>query len=262
MSVHPVSGGRTAQIAAGEEGPAATSATKSRVAAGPPSLGDVESFEGLGVEALAAALVSESAQSTQKVARECEKDQKQEQIDALRAQVEHLYEKADDLRGEGLVGGIGTIAGGAIVFGAGCASVGSSGQPETDASATSSRCAPDPQVRPDVGASSAPAGASVDVRGTTPATISAGVPAAAWQGVGSTIVQASPLLAKATYGAAQAKDDARATLSAAAAKFAESARDEYANIARDAKSTIDKAQQALQDFIQERNAAMRAILRA
>ncbi|MEO7094138.1 MAG: hypothetical protein ABI175_12865, partial [Polyangiales bacterium] len=79
--------------------------------------------------------------------------------------------------------------------------------------------------------------------------------------MGSTLTALGPNLAKATYGAAQVMDDANATQHAADAKFAENAKDEYASLARDARGTIDKAQQALQSFVQERAAAMRAILR-
>ncbi len=69
-------------------------------------------------------------------------------------------------------------------------------------------------------------------------------------------------IAKWQYGADTIEHDANATAWSARAKDADSDRDEMSSVAKTAHATIDKAQQALQSFLQERTMARRAILRA
>jgi hypothetical protein len=234
----------------------------------PPPLPTNGGFEGLGIESLAAMLAVESAHEMKKLMGDLEKAAKQSQVDALNQQVDALRGKADDMRGEGMLAGAFIIGGGAATIGSAVAAIPASESSKVDPKMPETPKTPEPgagaaQPTTPAAGGSAPAGASASAS-TTNAEGKFNVGDAIGRGLGplgTTLSAFGPNLAKATYGAAQVNDDANATKHAADAKFAENARDEYAALAREARATIDKAEQALQSFVQERTAAKRAILR-
>src|SRR5262249_17496259 len=84
--------------------------------AAPGSDTDSFAFEGLGIEALCAALATESAEIAQRAARDAERAAKETQAIALAQQVDALHQKAGDIRSEALVSGAFTAAGGALTI--------------------------------------------------------------------------------------------------------------------------------------------------
>ena len=82
------------------------------------------------------------------------------------------------------------------------------------------------------------------------------------QTIGKTVGDLATPLGKLTFGARQVDDDANATKSATDAKNAESARDEWNALSKQAQQSIDKAQQALQSIMAERTAVRRSILKS
>lgn len=91
---------------------------------GPPTLPDDAALYGMGLDMVAAALASKSAEATLKVAREGARAAKLEQAAELKAQADTLRAKAGEMRLQAYTSGAMTIAGGALSM-AGAATHGS-----------------------------------------------------------------------------------------------------------------------------------------
>lgn len=202
--------------------------------------------EGMGIEYLAAMLMTETAKETKKTMRELQHEAKATQVASLREQAHHLREKADDLEAEGWLAGAMTAAGGALTIGAAYA-----GPSASDTAKAGEWNA----------AAKTYGGGFKDVAASCNATLQAQTRlASTLSSLGSTTAALGPQLSKATYGAAQVRDDAEATRAAADAKFAETAKDEYAALVRDFDAGASKAMQLLQSITAERQATRRGIL--
>jgi len=223
---------------------------------GSPSLGDpnvdlddAAGLAAMGIEGLAAMLQTESAKTTQKVARECEKAAKEQQIASLNKQVDELHQKASDIRSEAIVSGSLAAASGALTI----ASVAAGPSPADKQMAAGLRrqaSAPGASQWSSMAADRADA---INAGATARATV--------FQASGKTAGDLGAPLGKLTYGARQVEDDANATKAATEAKNAESARDEWNALSKQAQQSIEKAQQALQSIVAERTAVRRSILR-
>ena len=257
MSPKIDSASRTAPSSAGASSAEASSGAT--MPDGSPPLPADGGWAGLGIEALAAMLVVDSANKMRDLANKLESQSKQAEVDALRQQVDALHDKASDVRGEGMLAGALLIGGGAATIGAAyaTATTTNNGAMAKELRESSAQCLQqaEPSTMPLAKSWSELANHTADHLDLSAAM------GPALNGTGQMMNVLAPNLAKATYGAAQVNDDANATKHAADAKFAENAKDEYANLAKDARATIDKAQQALQSFVQERTAAQRAILK-
>ena len=203
----------------------------------------------MGVEGLAAALAVESLHDTARLMNEFRKGEELQQVDALHRQVAELHEKAGAVRMEGLVGGMATALGGAVTFASAFSGPTAAERAENEALKGESLRHPGDAAGRAYGAHDAVLQHEAAV---------ASVMATSGQNIG----QLGAQVAKGTAGAAQVLHDANATEAAAAAKFHEAAKDDYASLARDAKGIIDRVQQTLQQIRQDRDAALRSILRA
>jgi len=85
--------------------------------AGAPELPDDGALYGMGLDVVAAALASKSAETTLKVAREGQRAAKMEQAAELRAQAQTMREKAHETRLQAWTSGSISIASGAMSFG-------------------------------------------------------------------------------------------------------------------------------------------------
>lgn len=211
--------------------------------AGAPSLGDTA---GMGLEALAALLSSQVARENAKLARDMQRDSKESQAQAIQDQVAALREKASDMTSEALVAGTVTAAGGVLTV----ASVFALPSP-SDASRSAQWDNAAKRSGGGFAVVSKQCDAALEVKKAT---------ATATASIGSSLVSVAGPIAKGTYGAQQALDDAEATQAAANAKFAETSRDEWAAIAREFDSGSGKALQILQAMVTERQQVRRGIL--
>jgi len=240
MNVGGVSGGAI-RPRTGDE-----SVTELRAGHAPPSMDATMIPEGMGIEFLAAMLMTESAKESKKLMKELKDEASQSQVRALREQVAHLHEKADDMAAEGWVTGAITAAGGALTLASAAASPSIS---------DSTKAAQWQQAGAKYGAGFAAVSKQCELT------------LAAQQAMSGTLTQlamttnglAGPL-GKVTYGAQQIHDDAEATRAAADAKFAEAARDEYAALAKDFDAGASKALQMLQSMTADRQSVRRGIL--
>ena len=215
--------GQTSQARTEHVGTTRATTQKGEQAAAPPSLEEVP-FEPGGLESAIALLAIEGAKVMQKAATESMIAERDAQVASLHEQVGELHDKALCIATEGWVSGAATVAAGAMTAYSGAAS-------PTTGDATSAA-----------------------FKGTT-------AQLDALRAGANLMSTGGAQLAKATAGAAQVTHDANATQAASDARFHESAKEQYDAIARDAKGAIDKANQALQSFAQERAAALHAIAR-
>ncbi|MBI2392688.1 MAG: hypothetical protein HYV09_24090 [Deltaproteobacteria bacterium] len=202
--------------------------------------------EGMGLELLAALLVTQTSKQSKQAMRELQRDAKQTQIDKLREQVKQLHEKAEHVEAEGWVAGGITAAAGALTIAS--AAVG----PSTRDAASAAQWEQ---------AAAKHGGAFTTAAKLCERTLDAQKSTAqALSQLGQSGNGLASPLSKATFGARQIEDDADATRAAAEAKFAEAAKDEYAALARDFDAGSTKALQVLQAIAADRQTVRRSLL--
>ncbi len=215
---------------------------------GKPLAPATRGFEGMGLEALAALLVAESAHQTAQTMRTLERSAKQAQAAAIERQVQAMRDKAADVKSEALLAGAMTAVGGVVT-------VASIAAMPSGADAGNA-------ARWEEAGKGAGGVTAIAARRVGEAFKQMSTRADAIKNAGGMVTSLAGPVGRAAYGAEQTVHDAESTRAAADAKFAEAAREEYASLAREAKATVEKAHQALQAFAQERQMARRAILRA
>lgn len=211
-----------------------------------PNLGGEHVTAGMGIEALAALLMSESARTTGKLMRDLQRDAKEAQASAMERQVSALHEKASDMASEALVAGTFTAAGGALTIASAAA-----GPSASDAAKAKQWDDAAKQYGHGFAAVAKQCATTLEAQKAA---------ASALATAGNSATGLANPLAKGTFGAQQILDDAAATRAAADAKFAESARDEYAALAREFDAGSQKALQILQAMTVERHAVRRSLL--
>jgi hypothetical protein len=173
--------------------------------------GKATGFEGLGIEALAAALAADAAESQAKLAKDEERAHAKEEHDAVMHQVAEMHDKASDMRHEAFWTGVVGVASAtftAASFGAGTERV-----------------------------------------------------SRAYTAMADITTKTGGAALKAGYGASELDHEANSTEASGAAKEAEAAKNDAAERRKVAEDAVEKAQAALQEFVQERAMAKRAILR-
>lgn len=95
------------------------SAEAAETPAGSPALPDDGDLYGMGLDVVAAALASRSAEATVKIAREGQRSAKLEQAAELRGQAQAMRAKASEMRSQAWTAGALSVAGGAFTVGAG-----------------------------------------------------------------------------------------------------------------------------------------------
>ncbi|MBL8714562.1 MAG: hypothetical protein JNL79_01125 [Myxococcales bacterium] len=245
MTIQAIHGARAATFERGST-PSITGPTTNA----PPRLGEIGAgYESLGLEALTALLAVESAQEQQKTMKACERDARESQLSALRAQAEAQRARAADTRKEGLVQGAVQIAGGALTI----ASVAAG--PSASAKNNDEWLRADARV---VGADARWVSASgrygdfvqsLERRQKVVETL------------GSTTTGLARPLAQATFGAAAIEHEADASARGTDAKFWENAASDYADLAHAAAASADKLRQLLGAVSQERTMLARTLAR-